>query len=174
MSGRRWELNGLISRFLSATANLTHLRIARLDLSKLLMTNTSSELDVSRYLVEGLNDTEPLQSPTWANMNTNDGYPEAWIGHHVSWTNTIIIIVICIGLICVGGYIYKRREKVKFFFKDALLNRASKSKIAKYNKQNETVLLTGVNTLALEEVEQGTADLGTPQGASEARKHIII
>ena len=56
-------------------------------------------------------------------MDTDDEdyYDEAWIGHHISWINNAIVIVIRRVLIVVGIYVYKRQIKIMYFFRDAIV-----------------------------------------------------
>ena len=64
-------------------------------------------------------------------MDTDDEhyYDEAWIGHHISWINTEIVIVILMVLIVVGRYVYKRRIKIMYFFRDAIVHPKYKCRI---------------------------------------------
>ena len=73
--------------------------------------------------------------PKYVKMrDDNDGYPEVLIAHHLSWTAIGLIILLCtLGLI--GGiWLYRRRQKIKFFFADALLTKVKAKQLEKVIK----------------------------------------
>ena len=96
-----------------------------------------------------------MNEPKYMDMN-NDGYPEVLIAHHLSWTAIGLIIVLCILSLIGGVWLYRRRQKIRFFFADALLRKVKEKRVEKaikYNKeQPETVNV-------IEDVESATGDL---------------
>ena len=58
--------------------------------------------------------------PKYLDMSDNDGYPENLVAHHLSWTSIILVMSLLILCTCVGIWIFRRRFKIQYFFKDAL------------------------------------------------------
>ena len=131
LSGGRWALHGILRRFLTATTTLTQLEVPRLDLVALMRA------------LPRLNDTDPLVDlnfddiahkyvPRYVGMNgDNDGYPEVIIAHHLSWASIGSIIVLCILCIIAAVWLYRRRQKIRFFFADALLTKVKAKQVEK-------------------------------------------
>ena len=155
LSGGRWALHGIIKRYLTANAQIQILEVPRLDLVALMralpvVNNTDLSVDLN------FNDFRNTYVPHYVPMDNDDGYPEVLIAHHLSWTAIGLISVLCILCIIACVWLYRRRQKIKFFFADALLTKIQTKrvkKVIKYNtEQPETINV-------VEDVESATGDL---------------
>ena len=156
LSGGQWTLHGILRRFLTATTTISHLEVPRLDLVALMralpeMNDTNLAVDLN------FNNIKDSYVPKYEPMyNDNDGYPEVLIAHHLSWTAIGFIILLCVLGVIVGVWLYRRRQKIKFFFADAVLNKIQARKVKtaiKYNtEQPDTINV-------VENVEDGDGDL---------------
>ena len=118
LSGGRWALHGILRRYLSATASIKQLEVPRLDLMAIMWA-----LPVANDTMPTVNldfNIKEQYKPNYMSMNDNDGYPEAIIGHHLSWTAIGMITILCILCTCVWIWVFRRRFQIRFFFKDAL------------------------------------------------------
>ena len=127
LSGGRWALHGILRRFLTATATLNHLEVPRLDLLALMqalpvLNETSASVNLN------FDNDKYGYVPKYESMD-NDGYPEVLVAHHLSWTAIGLIIILCV-LSGIGGiWLYRRRQKIRFFFADALLARVKAKQV---------------------------------------------
>ena len=142
LSGGRWALHGIIRKYLTASANIQPLDVPRLDLMAIMrarpvINDTAPTIDLN------FNDINDKYVPNYVSMHDNDGYPEIMIAHHLSWTAIGFIVLLCILGIIGGVWLYRRRQKIKFFFADAVLNKIQAKKVKtaiKYNtEQPETI-----------------------------------
>ena len=154
LSGGRWALHGIIRRYLTASSNIHPLDVPKLDLLAIMrarpvINDTSPTIDLNFNAGDNY-------VPKYMNMHDNDGYPEIMVAHHLSWTAIGLITVLCILCIITTAWLYKRRQKIRFFFADALLSKVKAKRVEKaikYNKeQPETVNV-------IEDVESATGDL---------------
>ena len=155
LSGGRWALHGIIKRYFTASTDIQPLDVPRLDIEAIMrarpvVNDTIPTIDLHF-------DNNPYSYvPKYESMD--DGYPEVLIAHHLSWTAIGLIILLCILGIIGGVWLYRRRQKIKFFFADALLTKVQTKrvkKVIKYNtEQPETINV-------IEDVERATGDLET-------------
>ena len=155
LSGGRWALHGILRRFLTATATITHLEVPRLDLVALMralpqLNDTDSSVDLN------FNNMGDEYVPKYMDMHDNDGYPEIMVAHHLSWTAIGLIIMICILGIIGGVWLYRRRQKITFFFADALLTKVKAKRVEKAIKYNTEQPET-INVI--EDVESATGEI---------------
>ena len=151
---KRGALHGIIRRYLTASSNIHPLDVPKLDLLAIMrarpvINDTSPTIDLNFNAGDNY-------VPKYMDMHDNDGYPEIMVAHHLSWTAIGLITVLCILCIITIVWLYKRRQKIRFFFADALLSKVKAKRVEKaikYNKeQPETVNV-------IEDVESATGDL---------------
>ena len=85
----------------------------------------------------------------------NDGYPEVLVAHHLSWTAIGLITILCVLCIVGGVWLYRRRQKIKFFFADAFLTKLGAKRVTKTMKYDTK------KPEAVETVESATGELET-------------
>ena len=129
LSGGRWALHGILRRYLTATATMNQLEVPRLDLLAIMrarpvMNDTDSSVNLNF-------DNDKYGYVSKYESMDNDGYPEILVAHHLSWTAIGLIIILCV-LGGIGGiWLYRRRQKIRFFFADALLARVKAKQVEK-------------------------------------------
>ena len=144
ITGTSWKLRGEILRFARASTERETIRVATMNLSALIpreweRTNyTNFMVNENGATMDGgnfiMNDFQQMHM---------DDYPEAWIGHHMSWTNSGLIIIICIIIVCMGVWAYKRRRKIEFFFRDARAKLRPPCKVlpVKYERKEDKIVV---------------------------------
>ena len=153
LSGGRWALHGMVHRYLSAAAQIDEIKVPQLDLVALIekqpvVNDTMMALNLDFNIKE-------QNVPRYMDMHDNDGYPEVVIAHHLSWTAIGFIVILCILCIITAVWLYRRRQKIRFFFADAVLNKAKADKIEKamkYDKKQPELVET-VESATVGEVE---------------------
>jgi hypothetical protein len=149
MTGRGWQLNGRIHKFMKAQAKIQTMDICHLNLHEMMqqtgfaMNQSLIELPVD-YSFDGLNDFVDMH------VSKDDNYSEIWVGHNVAWTNTAITVILIIILIIIARYLYLRRMKIRFFLKDAIqpkviLNKKGDAIGVKYDKESNEVKIEEIN-----------------------------
>ena len=153
LAGGRWELHGMVRKYLSAEALLQGVEIPPLDLPDMVRQNINNSYQVHLDL-----ENHDHYVPNYVKMyDDNDGYPEILVAHHLSWAAIGLITILCILCIIGGIWLYKRRQKIKFFFADALLTKLGAKRVTaamKYDTQHpEGVKLVKTVESATEEIE---------------------
>ena len=154
LSGGRWGLHGVVRRYITASADIPLLEVPRLDLIALMravpqLNDTDSSVDLN------FNDINDNYVPKYESMD-NDGYPEVLVAHHLSWTAIGLITVLCILCVIGSGWLYRRRQKIRFFFADAVLDKVQAKRVktaVKYDtKKPEEIKV-------IEDVESATGEI---------------
>ena len=156
LSGERWALHGLVRRYLTAKARVKSIKIPPFDLAAV-VDRQSRNNAMKEYQVHLDLPMNSMSEPHWQSMD-NDGYPEVVIAHHLSWTAIGFIVILCILCIITAVWLYRRRQKIRFFFADALLTKvkARQMKMAvKYDTKEPEVIKLGEN------VESATGEVET-------------
>ena len=152
LSGGRWALHGIIRRYITASADIPLLDVPMLDILAIMRARpVINDTDLSVNL--DFDNIKNGHKPHY--MNMNDGYPEVVIAHHLSWTAIGFIVILCILCIITAVWLYRRRQKIRFFFTDAVLNKAKADKIEKamkYDKKQPELVET-VESATVGEVE---------------------
>ena len=119
LAGGRWELHGMVRKYLSAQALLRGIEIPPLDLKEIVRQHINNSRQYQVHL--DLKTQYEQYKPNYVKMSDDtDGYPEVLIAHHLSWTAIgLLIIVLCIS-VYVAIWVYRRRVKIRVFFADAL------------------------------------------------------
>ena len=130
LSGGRWALHGIIRRYLSVRTEIQPLDVPRLDIMAIMrarpvINDTSPEIELN---FDNINNK---YVPRYMDMHDDDGYPEIMIAHHLSWTAIGFIVLLCILGIIGGVWLYRRRQKIRFFFADALLTKVKAKQVEK-------------------------------------------
>ena len=127
LSGGRWALHGILRRFLTATATMTHLDVPRLDIEAIMRARPVTN-DTKLSVDWNFNDINDKYVPRYESID-NDNYPEVLVAHHLSWTALGLITVLCILCIIGSGWLYRRRQKIRFFFADAVLDKVQTKRV---------------------------------------------
>ena len=159
LSGGRWSLKGMIRRYITATARMRTINIPPLDIAAMIPVDVTLN-DSRQYQVHlDLKTRHEHYQPNYVGMNNdNDVYPEVLIAHHLSWTAIGLIIILCV-LGGIGGiWLYWHRQKIRFFFADALLARVKAKQVEKAIKYSakapESVEIGGASGHDGEDVEE--------------------
>lgn len=111
MRGEGWAINGEIIRFGRASARLQRLDVPAIDIASLDTDNTLNNFDSHDVEIESeVLDDEPYN---WQDMH--EQYTPGVVGHHLGWLNSVIILILCIACLVGLGWIYKRRDRLRFF-----------------------------------------------------------
>ena len=154
LSGGRWALHGIIRRYLTASADIRPLDVPRLDILALMrarpVINDTPTIDLNF-------DNKYKYVPNYVKMHDdNDGYPEDLVGHHLSWAAVGLIILLLCGFVYVAVWLYRRRLKIGFFFKDALLDKVQTKRVktaVKYDTKEPEVIKV------IKDVESATGEI---------------
>ena len=122
MSGQGWRLKGEIHRILNGTSETVPLNLGHLDIAAMVPPEWAN-LSYESFIVDTSQESYTSYGNDTIYMPMHGVYNWGTIGHHVSWTNTGIILGVVIVIICVGIYVYRRREKIRFFLNDAIRHR---------------------------------------------------
>ena len=125
LSGERWRLKGEIRKFANATANIVKIPVIELDLKEMTPKGWfSSVINNTGYDTVEINhnDLNDYVMNDFLPMDIDDNqytYHYVQGSHHLSWINVFIIVVICIVIVVIGVYAWRKRDKIRFFLADA-------------------------------------------------------
>ena len=107
VKGANWLIEGEVLRFGTAAARQRRINVTTIEIHEL-----PDEVD------KHLSDYEPIKPDNDIDVNdvVDDWYPMTEIGHHISISNVVLIVMIIAILCVIGRYAYKRRKDIKYYF----------------------------------------------------------